>query len=164
MKEIALSKGYVSVVDDEDYARISSYKWSVSVGRTRSDGTKEAYALCSSLNHQKMHRFIASPPIGMDVDHINGDGLDNRRCNLRICSRSENLRNQRLQAGKSSVYKGVSAHSRAGYWTAQIKVRGKKIHLGVFKSETDAARAYDAAAMREFGEFAKTNFVEGIAL
>lgn len=108
-----------------------------------------------------MHRAIASPAPGMEVDHINGDGLDNRRANLRVCTKSQNQRGQRVQGrNKTSVFKGVCWLKDRSRWGAHIKVSRKSVYLGTFKSEIDAALAYDAAARTYFGEFARPNFIE----
>lgn len=108
-----------------------------------------------------MHRLILGAPAGVDVDHINHDGLDNRRCNLRLCTKSENGANRRVQATpKSSRYKGVCWVVSKRRWIARIKVGGRLIYLGRFRSEEDAARAYDAAARDRFGAFALPNLIE----
>jgi hypothetical protein len=101
-----------------------------------------------------------STPDGMHTDHVNGNGLDNRRCNLRICSNSQNHMNRRKMPGKSSVYKGVCA--KPGKWESAIRVKRKLIHIGYFKNECDAAKAYDKSARKYFGEFARPNFIEPV--
>jgi hypothetical protein len=106
-----------------------------------------------------MHRQIANPPDGKEVDHINGVTLDNRRENLRVCSHSQNMHNRRLrQKNNKSGYKGVHWLARTKRWVAEIRVNGKSRHLGYFTEKTDAARAYDTAAAECFGEFAHLNF------
>lgn len=98
-------------------------------------------------------------PIGkLQVDHINGDRLDNRRCNLRVATYQQNSMNQHRTAISSSVYKGVSYRKDTNKFTAYITVNYKKINLGCFRSEQDAALAYDNAARVYFGEFANLNF------
>lgn len=158
MRIIPLTKGKFAIIDDEDYNLISIYKWSVT-------GKQERYAR-TAINVGKykergilMHRMI----LGLDhtdkrqVDHINGNGLDNRKYNLRLCSNMENTRNAKRRGGLSS-YKGVFWHKAAGKWMSQIKVDYKSIYLGLYVTEEDAARAYDAAASKHFGEFARLNF------
>lgn len=115
---------------------------------------------CGVQPKQKMHRTILDAPHGIDIDHVNRDGLDNRRGNLRLASRSENMRNSVSYSGSSSRYKGVAFHGETGKWRAQITNARYARHLGVFEVEADAARAYDAAARQLFGEFARTNFGE----
>lgn len=108
-----------------------------------------------------MHRVILNTPKGMESDHINGDGLDNRRCNLRICTTSQNQQNQQTQSRiKSSGFKGVNWAKRANKWVARIVIAKKEMWLGSFDSELKAALAYDNAAKKYFGEFSKTNFIE----
>jgi AP2 domain/HNH endonuclease len=96
----------------------------------------------------------------MHVDHINGNGLDNRRTNLRPATSAENARNRRSQRGSSSPYKGVSWIRSRRNWRANLRVGDRLIHLGSYTDPADAARAYDAAALKYFGEFARLNFPE----
>lgn len=101
----------------------------------------------------------ATVPEGMEIDHINGDGSDNRLCNLRLATRSENCMNRGSQKNKSSVFRGVNWHKKQSKWIACIKPHGHtSIHLGTFETEEDAARAYDEAARKHYGEFARLNF------
>ena len=111
-----------------------------------------------------MHRLILGAPLGADVDHRDGDGLNNTRSNLRLASRSQNMANvTRTVHGASSKYKGITfiARLRLHPWKAQITVGGQHIDLGRWATEEEAARAYDAAAVKYFGEFARTNFGAG---
>lgn len=109
-----------------------------------------------------MHRVILNTPPGMDTDHINGDGCDNRRCNLRICTRSQNMANGGKYKIKDSTspYRGVCWHKAIGKWRVQIKVNGRRIALGYFDDERKAAAAYNAAALEHFEEFAKPNIIQ----
>lgn len=102
-----------------------------------------------------MHRLILDVPKGAEVDHINGNGLDNRRRNLRICTRSENQWNRRLAPNNTSGFKGV--YRFQGKWRAQIQSFGKKIHIGLYETRIEAARAYDEVAIKCHGDFAATN-------
>lgn len=150
MKILKLKGGSEAVVDDRDYVFLSQFTWYF-------DGK---YARRVEAGKTKMmHREILDTPLGFDTDHINGNKLDNRRENLRIATRKQNLANK-LKFGGSSKYKGVSLFKRTGKWTAQICPDGEKIHLGYFSSEEEAARAYDKKAMELFGIFARTNFIE----
>ena len=107
----------------------------------------------------RMHRLIASPAAGMVVDHIDGNGLNNTRANLRICRHIDNIRNQAKRPG-SSQFKGV--HRRKNRWGAMI-YKDKALHfLGSFLNEIDAAKAYDVAAIEAFGAFARINFPDGV--
>lgn len=106
----------------------------------------------------KLHRLIVGARTGQCVDHINGDTLDNRRSNLRLCTTTENNRNVR-HYGLSSQFKGVQRLANCiDRWRAHIQVDGRLIHLGCFPSAAEAARAYDEAALKYFGEFARLNF------
>jgi hypothetical protein len=95
------------------------------------------------------------PPHGMDIDHINGDGLDNRWSNLRLATRAENIRNSRTKATNTSGFKGVSWHKRDRKWQAHIKINGRSKNLGLFEAPEDAHAAYVAAAQKYHGEFAR---------
>lgn len=106
-----------------------------------------------------LHRLIMNAPDDMQVDHINGDKTDNRKRNLRICSASENMQNMMKCSKNTSGYKGVSWRKAYDKWEAQIGVGKKKIHLGYFESKTEAASAYDRAALLYHKEFANTNSV-----
>lgn len=152
-QRIPLSNGKEALVDDDDYPWLIQWKWSYN-GR---------YAARHAIVDGKstsvyMHREILKPDPGMYTDHINGDRLDNRRCNLRSCSHAQNSRNMRKQAHPtSSAYKGVSFHKASGRWAAGIRVEGKRRSLGYYETEIDAAYAYDEAARQAYGEYAALN-------
>ena len=169
MKEIPLStgryrepSGLVTLVDDEDYEQLVERHW-----RMLLVPGNRIYAVTG--RSELMHRVLTNAPKGMQVDHLNGDGLDNQRANLRLCTRSQNLANQasRLYWSRrrtTSNYKGVSLlEGRSRPWRATISVDRKQHFLGYYAEEDAAARAYDDAARRFFGEFARTNFVVGDA-
>lgn len=105
----------------------------------------------------KLHRIIANAPQNMTVDHINGNKADNRRSNLRICAQAENSRNVRTSKSNTSGYKGVWWHCQNKKWRASITLNGKPIHLGLYDDKIEAAKAYNKAAIRYHGEFAKLN-------
>ena len=106
----------------------------------------------------RMHRLIIGAPDGLLVDHRDGNGLNNRRSNLRLATTAQNTRNS-CGRGGASGFKGVyRACNGSPSWVGSIKADGKRIHLGSFPTEAEAARAYDAAALRLFGEFARLNF------
>ena len=144
-KVIPLSKGFVCKVSNEDFEYLKNIPWCFC----------NNYAYNSKLGY--MHRLIMNPPENMVVDHIKqSDTLDNRRTNLRVCSYSQNNYNTRGFSKSSSEYKGVCRLKN--YWKAQIGFNGKNINIGVFKSEIEAAKAYDKKARELFGEFAHLNF------
>lgn len=151
---------YEVKVDDTDYDFVRRYTWHVQ------RGGRNLYAVRvvqlsrpRKLKSFPLHReLIREIPHGMVVDHINGDGLDNRRCNLRIATLAQNTHNQRLSIRNKSGFKGVNYFKARGTWRASICINNKQINLGCFDSAIKAARAYDEAAKKYFGEFAKTNF------
>lgn len=160
MKRIPATLGYEAIVDDEDFERLSKFRWYAhnSGGRTRRPEKRPARR--TLVNEGRKVRFlvhdILMPPPGMVVDHINGDPWDNRRCNLRVCTHTENLRNRKKHRG-SSPYKGVT-QQQGGRFIARISAERRGIHLGTFPTAEAAARAYDAAATVYHGEFARLNF------
>lgn len=165
MKEIILTQGYKALIDDEDFEVINKFKWSYLESQSGNQ-----YAHCHSLGDKnrktiRMHRLIMKAPKGKEVDHINGDGLDNRKLNLRICNRNENQKNQKntifLKRRKNvtSKFKGVCWHKKSNQWTSQAGLNKKRIYLGIFRNEINAAKAYDEFAKKNFGKFARLNFV-----
>lgn len=144
------------LIDDEDLPLFSPHKWRLlnqppnqyAVTGEKRDGT-----------HVRAHHLIIPPPPGMTVDHINGDGLDCRRQNLRLATNAQNTRNRKgPNASGSSGYLGVTWDKRRSRWVAQITVDGKHYHVGIFLRAEDAARARDEASLKYFGEFARLNF------
>lgn len=152
MKEIALTRGYVALVDDDQYERIAACKWYAAVQ------PNYVYAArCSNKRIVWMHRVILDARLGENVDHVDGDGLNNQRSNLRLATRSQNQQNQRKKSPASSRFKGVSWNKGNRKWESNIQHHHVRSHLGSFTSEVDAAKAYDSMAYRLFGEFAKLN-------
>lgn len=158
-KRIPLSRGLYTLVDDEDYEWLSQWKWYAS-------GVEWIYASRSKRGGSPwtihMHRLvlgIVDAPSSVFVDHIDGNTLDNRRTNLRITDNKGNQGNRKISGG-TSRYRGVSWNKQHGKWGARI-CRNRKVHwLGSFTEESEAARAYDIAAVEHFGEFARLNFPE----
>ncbi len=162
MKKIPLTQGQAALVDDEDYEELSKDKWYASQHRSGSYYATRSTKRDASGNHRTiyMHRQILGVSPGEHVDHANHRTLDNRRVNIRKCSRSLNNANAHKRKGCSSRFKGVTWCKRRGKWTARIKCEGRKRkHLGYFGDEIAAARAYKAEAIIQFGEFALLNDV-----
>lgn len=151
-KQIALSKGLYATVDDQDYDWLSELTWYA---------TSHNYATNKKLT--AMHRAIMErcghQIKGLFIDHINGNRLDNRRENLRICNPKQNGANSRKIAPATSQYKGVSWHKQSKRWQAIIRIDGVSKYLGLFNFEDDAAVAYNDAARKAWGEFAYLNTV-----
>lgn len=150
MKEILLTQGYVALVDDEDYEFIAQWRWYYAQGYAKSIDRIEG-------KQRLMHRVLTSAPTGTDVDHANMDRLDNRRSNLRVCTRSQNLGNRSKTKGNTSGYKGVVKETNANTWKAQITCGGKSLYIGGYKTKEEAAKAYNEKAKELFGPFAKIN-------
>ena len=142
-----------TLVDDEDYVELMKHKWHIKMC------AKQRYAV---RKHNRkalyMHREITTTPKGVLIDHKNGNGLDNRKQNLRNCTKQENARNTGKISNNKSGYKGVSWAKKANLWRAQIQTGEGVKYLGCFFCLIKAAKAYDTAARKYHGEFANTNF------
>lgn len=160
MKQIPLSRGKFALVDDEDYEFLMQWKWHANNHgyAVRSQNTKDE----NGVNFKSMvcmHRVLINAPKDKHVDHIDFDKLNNRKVNLRLCTLSENNRNNPKRSHNTSGYKGVYLNKRNGKWFASIGFNGRFIYIGIFKDIKDAARAYNAAAIKYHGEFAVLNEV-----
>jgi len=159
-RKIPLTQGKFAIVDTEDYKELSKYKWYAIRSKRgfyagRSVGTNRNGIGQKTV---RMHHVILKPPEGKFIDHINHNGLDNRKNNLRICTMQQNSWNMRKQRGNcTSQYKGVTRRKDIGRWQARIVYNAKKISIGFFDDEKAAALAYDAKAKELFGEFAAPN-------
>jgi len=156
MKTIELNKGFTALIDDDDYELVSRYKWYVQKVCYCYYAIAHSKTVNGKRTTLRMHRLITGVNIGTQVDHINHDGLDNTRGNLRTCTQSENQQNKRSKNG-TSKYKGVHLRNGSKKWRSSIRVSKKLIDLGCFTSETEAAIAYNTAAIKYFGEFACLN-------
>lgn len=152
-KLLPLADGTTTMVDAEGYSELLPYNWY----RCGKYVAGRLAGLKGRRGQVKLHRLIMNAPVGLDVDHINHDPLDNRRINLRLCTRSQNICNRRMPRSTNSPYRGVRKRNDCNRWVAQIKAEGRNIHLGNFLMPEEAARAYDAAARRYYGEFATLN-------
>lgn len=150
-KLISISNGKAyAIVDDEDFDYLNQWKWKYSTGRASRTNKIDGYGL--------MHRLIMKAPTGMDVDHINGNQLDNRKSNLRICTHQENRSNTARPVNNTSGYKGVYWHKQKAKWCTQITFMNKTYTLALFESPVEAAKEYDHVAKQLFGDFARLNF------
>jgi len=150
-KSIPLTKGKHTIVDESDYEWLSQWKWHCCNGYAMRAEYKNGDR--KTIN---MHRVILQPPDNLYTDHINCNKLDNRRQNLRACTNQENHRNMKSRTG-TSIYKGVYWHKKARKWAAGVTTGSKRLHLGLFSEEDKAALAYNKAATKYFGEFARLN-------
>lgn len=168
-REIPLTRGLVAKVDASDFEWLSKYKWHAALKR----GVSHPYAVRTATKEEReagvgqairMHRQIMFD-VGPDkmVDHINGDTLDNRRANLRVCTRGENNRNAQKLRAASSKFKGVSFNKDTGKYRAAICIDGKVTIIGLYPTAMEAALAYDKFAMHIQGEFARLNFPNAAA-
>ena len=155
MKEIPLTQGQTAIIDEEDYSYISQYKW-----RAGKNGNKLCAIRTALISGKRktvrMHRIIADTPAGMQTDHINGNSMDNRKENLRICTNQQNSFNRKKPNKNNKLgIKGVQWVERIKKFRAQIRINDKTIHLGLFTVASNADNAYRKAEEKYFGEFAR---------
>ena len=162
-RRIPLTRGQYAIVDPDDFERLNKYKWQASQS-TRSGTFYAARSTWDKVNKKKrtikMHRLILYPPHPLVVDHINNNGLDNRRANLRVATRSQNSINKpfKKKKGTHSKYLGVTWQKSINRWQAQIRAKGNHRIIGYFDNETEAALEYDQAARKFHKDFAVLNF------
>ena len=158
-RRIPLTQGKYAIVDPEDYARLSKYKWHAIKSKNTYYASRSIYLSKGKWKHIKMHREIIDPPDHLLVDHINHKGYDNRKANLRTVTYRQNSYNRVLfRKNPSSKYKGVNFNKRKKQWIARIRYNRKHIFIGYFDDEIEAAKAYDKAAKKYHKEFAVLNF------
>jgi hypothetical protein len=150
-----LTRGYITMVSPEDAHFLEARRWCVTKGTAN-----KTFYVVSRIDYvlTRLHRLILGLKSDIEGDHKFGNGLDNRRKHLRPATRDENMRNAPSHTGSTSKFRGVSWAADQGKWKVQIHVDKKQMCLGSFSIEVDAALAYDAAAMKYFGEFARLNF------
>lgn len=150
MKEITLSKGFKAIVDDQDFERVSQYKWSLKIGHT---GIHYAFRTDKNNKSIYLHRFILNAPKRTSVDHKNHNGLDNRRMNIRVCNWSQNAINSRIAKNNTSGYKGIYWDADRNKWAVQIEVNQHNKFLGRYKILEEAIKARKQAESLHFGDF-----------
>lgn len=163
MKEIKLTQGYVALVDDEDFEKLNKFRWFANVQKTK------VYAIRNSGGGHKrnkmiyMHREITGAAKKEDVDHVDHNGLNNQKTNIRVCAHADNMKNRAKVTNTSSVFKGVSLFKSKRLknirWRAQIQCNGAYRHIGLFCTESEAAMAYNKKAEELHGKFARTNII-----
>lgn len=155
-KLILLTQGKTAIVDDDRFEEVNKFKWyyckRYAVRDVHVNGKKTSVY---------MHRLIANAPDELEVDHINGDGTDNRKENLRLCTHAENSRNRRMQSNNTSGYKGVWFQESTGHFVAETRLNGKKISLGSYRTAEEASAVYAAKVTEIHGRFA--NIVNDVA-
>ena len=168
-RAISITRGMEVIVDADVFDEINQYKWYAQkcgkyfyAARDTPRGGKTGVKTGEGKGKHPailMHRKILNAPAGMEVDHISGNTLDNRKCNLRLCTHQQNRMNS-VGLNKSSKYKGVNWHKQAKKWRVEIGFGGKRYYIGLFDDEKLAAEAYNIKAQSLFKEFANFNILE----
>jgi hypothetical protein len=157
-RRIPLGEGKYVIVDPEDYYRFGSFRWSDMGGSSKIYAMRTIRDKNGKIKVVALHKEIMKPPRGRVVDHWNGNSQDNRKANLRIATYLQNAYNRGKKKNATSKYIGVSFDKQTKSWGVKIKHRGKHRWIGRFKREIDGARAYDRAALKYRGRFARLNF------
>lgn len=154
MKEIQLTQGMIALIDDEDFERVNQFNWCAKKHRNTFYAIR--FKIINGKNsNETLHYFIMQIK---GVDHINGNGIDCQKSNMRECTNQQNTMNSRPRKNSTSKFKGVSWHNRDNKWCSQIMKDGKNYYLGQYDNEIEAAIVYDKKAKELFGEFAYLNF------
>jgi hypothetical protein len=163
-REIVLNQGKIALIDEEDYPRVAPYRWTACQTAQKNSNHRERwYVKRQVIVDGKpfsvwLHRFILAPPEGVTVDHIDGDGLNNQKANLRFASMRQQTLNRQQRHNAITPFKGVTKQRDSDRFSAHIAHEGKQRYLGLFRTAEEAARIFDAAARLLHGEFAWTNF------
>jgi len=157
-RRIYLGEGEWTILDEKDYYRLCDFKWVISGNGRKFYAARHVKKGPGRTKVEYLHRVIMQPARGFVVDHRDRNPFDNRRDNLRLATYSQNSCNRPKRTNVSSRFLGVTLDRRCGRWEAQIYYRRKRIRLGRFDNESDAARAYDEAAKKYHEEFAQLNF------
>ncbi len=157
-RRIPLGEGRFTIVEPGDFYRLNKYRWIADGIGESIYAVRNIISANESPKFMRMHREIMNNPKGFLVDHINCNGLDNRRANLRLATYSQNACNNRKRKNTTSVFRGVSFHTQKQCWGVHLQHQKKRLFLGYFDNEIEAAKTYDAAAKKYHGEFARLNF------
>lgn len=157
---VALTRGYEAIIDVEDVSLVESFNWTALIDRRKDGSVRRVYAVRKegfgkSRRSVLMHRTIGKTPHGLDTDHHDGDGLNNRKINLRSATVAQNAHNQGLSISNTSGHKGVHWNKRRGMWQARIRVPGERRHIGYYRCKTAAAIAYAKKSLELHGDFGR---------
>lgn len=153
---ITLTRGYEVIIDADDVSLVAGRNWCAKVAKGKSIYAQRADRSGGKWRTVLMHRILMGEPDGFDVDHIDGNGMNNRRKNLRLATSSQNACNRRTLLGKASLYKGVVWHMGESKWHARIKMHGVSRHLGLFDTQEAAHAAYCDASTQIHGQYGRT--------
>ena len=158
MKKLELSRGKEALLDDEDYIIAKRYKWYAHYRRGKFYAATQLYDPATKTQSLvSLHDVILWKPKGFIIDHINGDSLDNRRKNLRVCTYSENCQNTKIRKDNTSGVRGVNRKQGTEQWVARVSFKKKRFYLGTFDKKKDAIEAYNKKASELYGINAKLN-------